>query len=182
MKRTLAALLVCAMAMGTLPALALEPQEQPTAPQPSVETQPSTPEDGSLLGKPTVPDDSEDGSLFGKPTVPDGPEDGSLLGKPTVPGAPEEEGEGEAQPEGATAVLTKNHVLYLAGFPDRRFQPDQTLTRAQGAQIVCWRPPTRGPSPVPTPMCPTASGTPSRCVPCVPWASLTTGPVSVLTM
>ena len=150
MKRTLAALLVCAMAMGTLPALALEPQEQPTAPQPSVEPQPSTPEDGSLLGKPTVPDDSEDGSLLGKPTVPDGPEDGSLLGKPTVPDDPEdgsllgkptvpgapEEDEGEDPPQEATAVLTKNHVIYLAGFPDRRFQPDQTLTRAQGAQIV----------------------------------------------
>ena len=150
MKRTLAALLVCAMAMGTLPALALEPQEQPTAPQTSVETEPSTPEDGSLLDKPTVPDDPEDGSLLGKPTVPDGPEDGSLLGKPTVPDGPEdgsllgkptvpgapEEDEGEDPPQEATAVLTKNHVIYLAGFPDRRFQPDQTLTRAQGAQIV----------------------------------------------
>ena len=79
MKRILAALLVCAMAMSTLPALALEPQEQPAAPQPSVEPQPSTPEDGSVMGKPTVPDASEDGSLLGKPTVPDDPEDGSLL-------------------------------------------------------------------------------------------------------
>ena len=75
MKRTLAALLVCAMAMSmsALPALALESQGLATDTQPAVETEPSTPGDGSLLGDPTVPDSPEDGSLLGKPTVPDGP-------------------------------------------------------------------------------------------------------------
>lgn len=152
MKRTLAALLVCAMAMSGLPALAVAPdraQAEPVTAQRTGENDPSTPaeagENGALLGNPTVPDAPEDGSLLGKPTVPDAPEDGSLLGKPTVPDSPEdppqentppEPGDGNPPEETPAAVLTQNHVVYLAGFPDRRFQPDQTLTRAQGAQIV----------------------------------------------
>ncbi len=144
MKRTLAALLVCAMAMSmsALPALALESQGLATDTQPAVETEPSTPGDGSLLGDPTVPDSPEDGSLLGKPTVPDGPEENDPPQNNT-PSTGEDEGDDTPEetdppvtPEQPTAVLTKNHVLYLAGFPDRCFQPDQTLTRAQGAQIV----------------------------------------------
>lgn len=35
-----------------------------------------------------------------------------------------------------TAALTKAHILYMEGFPNRSFQPGGTLTRAQAAQMV----------------------------------------------
>ena len=183
MKRTLAALLVCAMAMSmsALPALALESQGLATDTQPAVETEPSTPGDGSLLGDPTVPDSPEDGSLLGKPTVPDGPEENDPPQNNT-PSTGEDEGDDTPEetdppvtPEQPTAVLTKNHVLYLAGFPDRCFQPDQTLTRAQGAQIVYRL--LENPRAAPTSgTCPQTTGPLPKLEPPPPWAGSTAMP------
>lgn len=42
----------------------------------------------------------------------------------------------ETVPSRTEAVLKQGHIPYMEGYPDGRFQPDRTLTRAQAAQVV----------------------------------------------
>lgn len=106
MKRSIAAFLVCALALTACPMWAFAVEgESPSSPP--AETS-GTPAAGVPTEKNTQAANEEEGIMPINETVPETPK----------------------------AVHKQGHPPYMEGFPDGSFQPERTLTRAQAAQVV----------------------------------------------